>query len=526
VNALRALVIAIALAGALLDILTFAGPARSARLGVTADGPLDTQRATTLLTVTAGAAAEHAGLRAGDVVRYASPADAVAARNENAGAIVRLRRNDGRTFVLTLAQLPLLLPTVAMLVQSIAMSALALLLALRAWHDPQARRLAIGFLFMPFLSAALDDSQRYLLAVNVMTDVLLGGGLCALVFFATGWQGTPPALVRPLRALAVLSAAVYVVANLFTDIGGWRTPIALDIAVVTWLVLVLMLIAGLAASTGRSQGVERRRISWVLATMTVALAPWIVYESFLALGWVQSLWTWVPVTTLVLPFGFGYAMLRHRLVDVGFVIDRATVLGSTTLLLAGLFGGLQWAADQLLTQATRSEGFAVQIGIAIVVLLVVRVLRARTEGFVERGFFAKRRRRIDAVRAIAAALDAIDDACGLEPFVVARLRDAGIEATVVLPGDPRLSAAEGESQLVPMRLRGRLRGGLICAPVGRDGELAPDERSALTELATAYAIAREDLEAEQLRRERGALARLTGGSGVLLGLATAPLSKE
>jgi hypothetical protein len=43
-------------------------------------------------------------------------------------------------------------------------------------------------------------------------------------------------------------------------------------------------------------------------------------------------------------------------------------------------------------------------------------------------------------------------------------------------------------------------------------------------------VVRDDLLAEQLQRERdelrGALARFGGGSGALLGLATAPLSTE
>ncbi|MDP9107159.1 MAG: hypothetical protein M3N49_14670, partial [Candidatus Eremiobacteraeota bacterium] len=34
---------------------------------------------------------------------------------------------------------------------------------------------------------------------------------------------------------------------------------------------------------------------------------------------------YLPLTMIALPFGLGYAIVRHRVVDIGFVVNRATV---------------------------------------------------------------------------------------------------------------------------------------------------------------------------------------------------------
>jgi hypothetical protein len=68
----RALVIAIALAGALLDALVLSGALRPARLGVATAATLDWQYLQPLAEVVPGSAAEQAGLRTGERVRYAA----------------------------------------------------------------------------------------------------------------------------------------------------------------------------------------------------------------------------------------------------------------------------------------------------------------------------------------------------------------------------------------------------------------------------------------------------------------------
>ncbi len=48
------------------------------------------------------------------------------------------------------------------------------------------------------------------------------------------------------------------------------------------------------------------------------------------------------------------------------------------------------------------------MAIAVVVLYVVRALRTQTDAFVARVFFAARRKRIDAIHALAREVDAVE----------------------------------------------------------------------------------------------------------------------
>jgi hypothetical protein len=245
------------------------------------------------------------------------------------------------------------------------------------------------------------------------------------------------------------------------------------------------------------------------------------------------------------------------------------VFAATTALLVGLFGALQWGADQLLSQATGRENFAAQMAIAVVVLYVVRALRTQTDAFVARVFFAARRKRIDAIYALAREVDAVERPETLAPFVVEALgaiaatdvsvyveaeaegayvraagslgpatvsRDAptviGLRATLE-PVPIRAGADLAGAIAFPLAVRARLRGALVCSLPAGDDEFAPDECDALMRLATRIAIARDDLLAQALRlrvefleRENELLERLSRNGNRAHDAATAAVPAE
>jgi hypothetical protein len=115
---------------------------------------------------------------------------------------VHLVRGDGRIETGTLESLPLALSSLVMLVQGIAMAGLIVLLALRAWPDPQAQRLAIGFLFTGFLVGG-----------NVV--VAEADGFISHLFFAARQQR-----IDAIRALATEVDAVEDVAAVATLVSA------------------------------------------------------------------------------------------------------------------------------------------------------------------------------------------------------------------------------------------------------------------------------------------------------------------
>jgi hypothetical protein len=382
-KAARWAVIALAIAGLALCTVSLANGSRPPRLGADT-AALGTQRPAPVGFVLPGSAADRAGIRTGDLLRFAAPSDA-AALAAHRRTTVHLVRPNGAVVNVELTPVPRPLVRTLLVVQGFLLSLLALLLALRAWQDIQARRLAIGFLWV---GVGWSDvaSGWAAMAVDAAGDILTGAGMAALVFFATGWRATPPSTALLLRAAAIVVAVAYVAAGIPGDLAIFDSRGLLATEQITWLLLAALVIAGLAVSTVRARGVERRRVGWLLVTMTIAFTPFAGYDLVAAVVPIGPPPTWVSVATLVLPFGFGYAMLRHRVVDIGFALNRAAVFAATTALLVGIFGALQWGADQLLVRATGAQDFAVQMVIAVIVLYAVRMLRTKTDALVARLF--------------------------------------------------------------------------------------------------------------------------------------------
>ncbi len=98
----------------------------------------------------------------------------------------------------------------------------------------------------------------------------------------------------------------------------------------------------------------------------------------------------------LLPIGLGIAILRYRLYDIDVIINRALVYGSLTALLVGAYVGLVFALGGLLDPVTRDSDLAVAAS-TLAVAALVRPLRLRLQGFIDRRFY---RHRYDARRTL------------------------------------------------------------------------------------------------------------------------------
>ncbi len=508
-----------------------------------------------LTEIIPGGPMDEAGLRVGDRVRVVrGDLGELTGASENATTAVHFEHADGRVVAIRRATLHQYPSAIALALIGIGLAALAIVLALRGWHEAQARWLAIGIAWEAYAWIPTIDPIAPITALqNYGAIPILGVGTWALVAFATGWLATPAALARVLRWTAAGFALVFtgatIAANALGAVAGRGVG---NVGLAAWSMCAALIVAGLITSVWHARGIERRRIGWICVTTAVAFAPWIVFVLMEALGRIvaSDVPLWVVVPTAVFPIGYGYSILRRDIVDVGFALNRAAVFAATTALLVGSFGALQWAADQLLVQIVGRHDFLVQMTIAVIVLYVVRALRAQTDAFVTRVFFASRERRIAAIRTLAHAIDAVESSASLAPYIVEQLRaDTGIAASLYVEGDDAFVRAAGEagparvsrdnstvialratgspvairaeSDLIgaiafPLTVRGRLRGALVCDLPSADEDFAPDERQALADLAVRACVVREDLLAEQLRAELGetrtALARLSGGS--------------
>jgi hypothetical protein len=93
-----------------------------------------------------------------------------------------------------------------------------------------------------------------------------------------------------------------------------------------------------------------------------------------------------------------YAILRHRVFDFGFAVNRTAIYSITTLLLLICFGVLEWGAEHLLQFQSREENLIVDAGVALAVFLAFHRIRDFVEEWLAHLVFRAWHRREDQLR--------------------------------------------------------------------------------------------------------------------------------
>lgn len=391
----------------------------------------------------------------------------------------------------------------------------------------------------PLLSLPLT-----LVGIAVVNGLTLPG--LYLAADALAGAGLPPGWRRRLRRLVI---ALAVFNTVFTSLRlGWvvyEGSLALGATrQLSWL--PQMLLAGLpmlllAIGYRRSDRERRLRIRWVLWSTGLLFALIVFQSRGVALG-ITALLACAAVLTLSVS-GLLYAVLRHRLVDVSFVVDRTLVYGLTTGFVVGVFALLEQLIEKL--AVGNDASLVLQAGTTLVVALVLNRVHRRVEATVDRLLFQRQHRSVEQLRAFARECLHVEQAERLLPLAADRVasalgspavrlyaRQAGGyvlragasqgSATAVDLDDPLFlslrsqrqplqlasvdgSALGGEGWAFPMRLRDELAGALLVIPAP-GLQFAPDEREALATLAQELALAQAMLRAREQERFIAAIA--------------------
>jgi hypothetical protein len=170
----------------------------------------------------------------------------------------------------------------------------------------------------------------------------------------------------------------------------------------------------------------------------------------------------VPQARLLVP-GFGlvvlsyaalilltYAVLRRRLFDLGFALNRTLVYGAVSFILLAAFGLAEWAVDRVIPESWRGASAIYSAGIALLLFLSVHRLRDVVERQVERLFFHRWQQNEAALRRFVAAAGHFDQTAAL-------CRAFAEEASRFAEGAPAalyLRGADGAYRLQAGRLAG------------------------------------------------------------------------
>jgi hypothetical protein len=148
----------------------------------------------------------------------------------------------------------------------------------------------------------------------------------------------------------------------------------------------------------------RQQIKWV-AFVTVA---WVIFQAALALAQgaagydspvtiIAGLASGLTVLVLI-PVAITVAILRYRLYDIDFIINRTLVYGTLTGVLALVYvAGVVGAGGMLRSVTGEASNNVVVAASTLAVAALFRPARSRIQGFIDRRFY---RSRYDAARTV------------------------------------------------------------------------------------------------------------------------------
>jgi hypothetical protein len=343
-----------------------------------------------------------------------------------------------------------------------------------------------------------------------------------------------------------IAELIYVSTQCFSIEGGLAFAIAQNAALPFVLAAFIWRYVASDAET-------RRRAAWAIAGIAISAGAGTVgnllfevgYDNGLGVGFLV-LANCSTIVSALGPYALVYATLRHRLLDVSFVLNRTVVFGALAALVVVVVGAIDWGVGKLLSN-TRAA-VAIEAAATIALGFVLDRVHAVLERAVDRFVFARRHaaerylERVIAGLSYAETRGAVLDALVEEPRRAFRLssaaafvaddgsfrrecawgwRDAEMpqldgddplvrllrsERTVIDVDDARwqngatLDSAARPEIAVPLLLRDDLLGIAFYGHRDDATTLDPEERRLLRRLADAAAIAYEAVDAKEAKR--------------------------
>jgi GAF domain-containing protein len=295
--------------------------------------------------------------------------------------------------------------------------------------------------------------------------------------------------------------------------------------------LIVTLIA-LTVAYFRAAGETRQRLRWIYVSTFIGFSGVLAYLGGQLLGRPIPAYPIIDLTAIAIPLGYAYAILRHRVIDVGFVLNRAIVFAAMTTVVVVIFALLADFVER--TAVAPNASVALQVVIALVLALSFNALQKRVEWGIDQVFFRNKHRAEAAIRQLCDEAPFVHSADILHGRVVGALRrelgaravslyyaqgdryelvesDGGEFPPRVHVDDPAfvrlrtylrdvnltdVDSVLGPSGIVfPLAVRGRLTGALVCTTRASQEPYDPDERAIVRTLAISVATSLEAIRA-------------------------------
>ena len=181
----------------------------------------------------------------------------------------------------------------------------------------------------------------------------------------------------------------------------------------------LVIIAFFALSYSRTTGLAKQRVRWVFWAFILSRIGVLLNLSNRLLVHPVQLSGLEWATVLIFPLGCTYAILRHRIIDVNFVLNRTLVLTMLTSFIIGIFIVIE---DLLRTvAASHTAGLVVEMVVALAIGFSFNAMHRYLEGAVARMIFRAKYEAANVLRRLADEAPFMESA---DALLVRTVRDA------------------------------------------------------------------------------------------------------
>lgn len=326
----------------------------------------------------------------------------------------------------------------------------------------------------------------------------------------------------------------------FLDVPAW--PVAAAFTASQGVIIAFFVLGYL-----RTAGLARERIRWVFYAFLVSRAGVLLNLANRLAAHPLHLSGFEWATVVVFPLGCAYAILRHRLFNVNFVLNRTLAYTFLTTAVVGLFIVIEDILGK--AAASRGIGIAVDVSVALLLGFSFNALHRYVEGAIERALFRSKHDAANALRRLAEEVPFMESSDALLARTVDETRAVlGAAAVLVyerIDGVYRLSAMSGagsapgaisiddiafvrlrktrgpleladavgslgsDGAIFPFLIRAALTGALVCRRRASGEAFAPDEMALLA--GVAHEVGAE-ISAIRARHQAEVLDAVLGGT--------------
>ncbi|MGB6601685.1 MAG: hypothetical protein WBE77_11440, partial [Candidatus Cybelea sp.] len=260
--------------------------------------------------------------------------------------------------------------------------------------------------------------------LQLMRMTLVVVGMFAILDFALRFpSGETGEWKRRIAALLPIFAGACLAWNFFLWFVEFYPTrfnypdVAVDIAV--RVAIALAAVVAVIATYRSSAHTVRPRLKWAILGMVLGCAT-LAFRSIVAdTSWLDGL-EWlacaIVLGVFIAPLAVAYAILRHRVIDVRFVLNRALVYLAVTSLLGVALTSTYWITNFFLQRA----GLAglVQLPVAIVAGMFLHRIYRQLDSGIDRLLFRRRYAAQEQLKSLVAGLTRAESIQELERLLV------------------------------------------------------------------------------------------------------------